>query len=401
MRMRMKPEAPLVSIIVPVYNVAIYLHQCVSSVLKQTYRNIEVILVNDGSTDGGCILCESFTKKDNRVRVIHQENKGLVSARKLGLKAANGDYIFNLDGDDWLDQECIKTLIDHAVLYDVDVVISGYYREFVGLEVPIPPRVAPGFYNRRDIVNDIFPKMIFDTNENAHGISTFSWGKLFKRNLIMKHQCDVPDDITLGEDSLVTYPCIADAKSLIVLNDPLYFYRQRAKSMLKSTSSSKNEVARVHRMCDFLQNKMKSTAFDFNSQIALYKLTLLAIRTGALFNRKEPPSGIFPKHLDFNAQKIALYSSGSFGQQMWQRFKDQELNFCGWFDEDHFESKLWGVDVSPIGELPKIAPDVVIVASFDKQIFNEIKNRILLIFTKCEVIQPLIPEDSTSITARI
>jgi len=86
---------------------------------------------------------------------------------------------------------------------------------------------------------------------------------------------------------------------------------------------------------------------------------------------------------------------------MWQRFKEQELNFCGWFDEDHFESKLWGVDVSPISELPNIAPDVVIVASFDKQMFNVIKNRILTVFNKCEVIQPMIPEDSASILANI
>jgi len=399
--MIMKTEAPLVSVIVPIYNVAIYLHQCVNSILEQSYKNIEIILVNDGSTDDGRIICESFAKKDDRVRVIHQKNKGLVSARKLGLANTSGDYIFNLDGDDWLDPECIGTLVNHAVLDDVDIVISGYYREFVGLEVLISPRVPAKLYNREGIVNEIFPKMIFDCNVNTHGISTFSWGKLFKRKLILQHQLDVPEGITVGEDSVVTYPCIGNAKNLMVIDKPLYFYRQRTKSMLKSTSSSGNEVARVHRMCDFLQNKMKNIEYDFNSQIALYKLTLLAIRTGALFDGKEPPDWLFPLYLDFKVQKIALYSSGAFGQQMWQRFNEQELTFCGWFDEDHFESKLWGVDVSPISELPNIAPDVVIVASFDKQMFNVIKNRILTVFNKCEVIQPMIPEDSASILANI
>ena len=397
----MKPKAPLVSIIVPIYNMAIYLHQCVSSALDQSYKNIEIILVNDGSTDDGLILCESFAKKDNRVRVINQKNKGLVSARQLGLAAANGDYIFNLDGDDWIDPECINTLVNYAVSDDVDVVISGHYREFVGLEVLIPPRVPAKLYNRDDIINEIFPKMIFDSNVNTHGISTFSWGKLFKRELILQHQLDVPEDITLGEDSVVTYPCIGNAKKLMVIHEPLYFYRQRSKSMLKSTSSSSNEVAKVNRMFDFLQDKMKNTLYDFNAQMALYKLTLLAIRTGALFDGKEPPSWLFPLHLDFKVQKIALYSSGSFGQQMWQRFKERELTFCGWLDEDHFESKLWGVDVSPISELPNMAPDIVIVASFDKRMFNEIKDRILAVFNKCEVIQPVIPEDASSILASI
>jgi len=397
----MKPKAPLVSIIVPIYNVAIYLHQCVSSALDQSYKNIEIILVNDGSTDDGLILCESFAKKDNRVRVINQKNKGLVSARKLGLAAANGDYIFNLDGDDWIDPECINTLVSYAVSDDVDVVISGYYREFVGLEVLIPPRVPAKLYDRDVIVNEIFPKMIFDSNVNTHGVSTFSWGKLFKKELILQHQLDVPEDVTLGEDAVVTYPCVGNAKKLMVIHQPLYFYRQRAKSMLKSTSSSSDEIKRVHRMCDFLQKKMKNTTYDFNAQIALYKLTLLAIRTGALFDFKGPPGWLFPLHLDFKVQKIALYSSGAFGQQMWQRFKEQELNFCGWFDEDHFESKLWGVDVSPISELPNIAPDVVIVASFDKQMFKEIKDRILTVFNKCEVVQPVIPEDAASILVSI
>jgi len=214
--------------------------------------------------------------------------------------------------------------------------------------------------------------------------------------LILQHQLDVPEDITLGEDTVVTYPCIGNAKKLMIIHEPLYFYRQRAKSMLKSTSSVSNEVARVHRMCDFLQNKMKNTSYNFNPQIKLYKFTLLAIRTGALFNEQEPPSWLFPLHLDFKVKKIALYSSGTFGQQMWQRFKEQELSFCGWFDEDHFESKLWGVDVSPMSELLNMAPDVVIVASFDKQMFSQIKHRILTVFNKCLVIQPEIPEDPTS-----
>jgi len=178
----MKPKAPLVSIIVPIHNVAIYLHQCVSSVLEQSYKNIEIILVNDGSTDDGPILCESFVKRDNRVRVIHQKNKGLVSARKVGLIAAAGDYIFNLDGDDWIDHECINTLVKYAVSDDVDVVISGYYREFVGLEVFIPPRVPTKLYNRNNIVNEIFPKMIFDSEVNTHGISTFHGENFLKES---------------------------------------------------------------------------------------------------------------------------------------------------------------------------------------------------------------------------
>ena len=114
-------------------------------------------------------------------------------------------------------------------------------REFVGNNEKIPTNIKPGIYKEKDIQNEILPNMI-SNDIFSHGVSTFSWGKLFKYDLIYKIQMEVPDQITLGEDSVVTYPCIAFSKKISIVDEYLYFYRQRASSMLKMTKKSSVEI---------------------------------------------------------------------------------------------------------------------------------------------------------------
>ena len=383
----------LVSVIIPIYNVSAYLHQCVLSVCKQSYGNLEIILVNDGSTDESPILCETFASKDSRIRVVHQKNMGLVSARQAGLRLSEGDYVLYVDGDDWLELYCVEKLITMVEKHHSDIIIAGYYREFIGQEIKVSPSIRNGVYTTEEIKNQIFPKLIHDDKSCSHGISTFSWGKLFKRELLFDHQMDVPMDISLGEDSVVTYPCIVSSSSICVIDLPLYFYRQRAKSILKTTTTAEDEIFKINRMCDFLALKISGHGFDFNSQIESYRLILLATRTGGLFGKENVPGWLFPNTLNFKDKKIALYSSGAFGQQMWREFKNVNLNFCSWFDQDYYESQLWGVDVKSLEDLPVEKPDIIVVATFNKNIFQSVKKNILpLVGKSCIITQPVIPK---------
>ena len=104
-----------ISVIVPVYNVKLYLHKCVDSILNQTYQNIEVLLIDDGSTDGSSDICDSYTEKDSRIKVVHKKNGGLSSARNTGLDMATGEYILFVDSDDYIDIEMIRRLYDALV----------------------------------------------------------------------------------------------------------------------------------------------------------------------------------------------------------------------------------------------------------------------------------------------
>lgn len=119
----------LVSVVVPVYNVKAYLEKCINSILNQTYENLEIIIVDDGSTDGSSDICDQFLKKDNRVFVIHKENGGVVSARQAGIDKAKGEYVIAIDSDDWIEPIMISELYTLAIENDADIVSSGYYRE--------------------------------------------------------------------------------------------------------------------------------------------------------------------------------------------------------------------------------------------------------------------------------
>lgn len=126
----------MVSIIVPVYKTKAYLSQCIESLLSQTYRSVEIILVDDGSPDECPALCDAYASKDKRIRVIHKGNGGLSSAREAGIRNAHGDYIAVVDSDDWLESNTIEECVEIALRNDADCVMFGYVREYPQKSIP-------------------------------------------------------------------------------------------------------------------------------------------------------------------------------------------------------------------------------------------------------------------------
>ena len=365
-----------VSVIVPIYNVGNYVYQCVTSIMNQTYTDIEIILVIDGATDDSGLICHSLAKSDSRIKIIEQENAGLVTARKKGLNLASGEYIFNLDGDDWIDSDCIEILMKQVFDHNVDIVIAGYQREFIGNLELIKPNIKAGVYNRKDYIHKIYPKLISMGTFFRHGISTFSWGKLFKKSILFDVQMSVPEQITIGEDTVVTYPAIAKSQSISIIEEPVYFYRQRAKSMLKVVEEPLKELNNIKFMIDFLQSQLnKNCDYDFKNQIKYYLVALSIIRTGAFLNYDNFITGIFQGEQIID-KKIVLYSSGAFGQNIYRRLVDGEFNIIGWVDEDTFESKAFGLPVIPIGDINKLNPDIIIIATLDREVYLSISSKI-------------------------
>lgn len=125
-------DAPLVSVVIPVYNVSRYLPQCLDSVISQTYRNLEILIVDDGSTDDSGDICDRYANGDDRIRVFHTPNGGIASARNLALENVKGQYISFLDSDDWIERHAIETLLRAARLTESDIVDARYYIEYMG-----------------------------------------------------------------------------------------------------------------------------------------------------------------------------------------------------------------------------------------------------------------------------
>lgn len=230
----------LVSIIVPIFKVEEYLHKCIESIIGQTYKNIEIILVDDGSPDSCPGICDEYAQKDERIKVLHKRNEGLVKARQDGLGIATGDYIQFVDGDDWIDVEFTAKMLDYIEKYNLDIVMCGYYlcsEEYVEGS----SYFAEGFYGRNEIVTQIFPKMICTDRYFEFGIVPMVWNKLYRKELLLKRLPDVNPQISFGEDAACFYPLMLDINSIFIIKEPLYFYRQNNNSMTRAFGNNQTE----------------------------------------------------------------------------------------------------------------------------------------------------------------
>lgn len=239
------------SIIVPIYNVEIYLEQAVNSLLNQKNFEYEVILVDDGSTDKCPEICEKFSKNE-RVRVIHKTNGGLVSARKAGVVEAKGKYITFLDGDDWIEPDYYFNMIQIIKKNEVDLVCSGYIHDFVfkNIQIPYDNKAQSGKYYGGTFDN--LKKNIFYAPPFFNfGMIPTVWSKVFKKEILVKHLLTIPDDITMGEDVVCSIPYLINSEAIYVMNDNKgYHYRYVDNSM--SNEYSIKRVVQIKKAIDYL-----------------------------------------------------------------------------------------------------------------------------------------------------
>ena len=159
----------MISIIVPIYNIAEYLPQCIESLLHQSFSDLEIILVDDGSTDGSFAICEHYRSQDRRIVVIHKKNGGLVSARKVGIKVARGQYIAYVDGDDWIEPDMYEQMYQKLIQENVDVVMCGRYEDTGRTRKAVFHGIDEGRYEKKALRKVVYPKMIA-------GGAFFEWG---------------------------------------------------------------------------------------------------------------------------------------------------------------------------------------------------------------------------------
>lgn len=262
------------SIIVPIYKVEQYLVQCIESVVIQTYTNWELILVDDGSPDNCPMICDEYAQKDSRIKVVHKKNGGLVSARKAGLEVATGDYAICLDGDDFLHKDCLYLIEDKIKMYDPDVICFGKYIYSSNKSTKAPiSGYSFGYYEKERLEKDFFPTYICDPNSSVFPSNL--WAKAYKRNLYHKYQCIVPNEVSMGEDGACTRPLLANASSMFLMSECLYYYRQIPTSMTKERKPlSWDNYDLIYRI---YEREIDLTVFGFKDQI--YRL-----RTHNLFN---------------------------------------------------------------------------------------------------------------------
>lgn len=372
-------DLPLVSVIVPIYGIERYIGICIESILSQTYSNLEVILVDDGSADRCGEICDLYARKDSRIRVIHKGNGGLVSARKAGLEASTGAYVGYVDGDDWIGPGFYESLVTLALISGADLVAAGQSRDLFSKSEHFYNSIAPGLYEGEKLIR-LQKQMISYGDFYRPGITTYVWNKLFRREILWDAQMNVDERITIGEDGAVTYPAIMACKRVYVSDNCAYHYRQREDSMLKKSASFQDEARRLRVLYEYLLDfaRRHPESFALRTQITDYLLGICVMRSGGMPPRGGTDGVDLPFARDFRGKNVSIYSAGTFGQQLVNRFR--ENSYCSvvsWVDDDYWEYRRCCLDVDPVETVSGADFDYVLVATVDCQVAERIKNRLM------------------------
>lgn len=258
-----------VSVIVPCYKVEPYLHRCVDSILNQTYPNLDVILVDDGSPDRCGEICDEYAAADSRVRVIHQTNQGLSAARNAGLDLMSGHYALFVDSDDWLDDTCVDTLRQLLMATGADIAVSNMLRVWDD-HGPVPTSDAG------EIIRMDRAQAIDEVVKPRYGSMVAACGKLFPAALLAGVRFPVG---RLHEDEFTTYRLLLRAREVVVTTRPLYFYRQRSNSIMGSPFNPKAAMdavdARIERAHVLRQEGLQRAAATTSGQALSSYMQLL------------------------------------------------------------------------------------------------------------------------------
>ena len=214
---------PLISVIVPVYNVKKYVEKCLDSILRQKYKNLDIVVVDDGSDDGSSEICDNLEKKDKRVRVFHKKNGGLSDARNFGLRKAKGDIVAFVDSDDFVNENFVGAMLESMEKNNADVVVCGYND------------IVP---NEENMSGGEAAVKLLTHHEN---VDTVTWNKMYKKSLFLGNEIWFPVG-KKHEDTLTTYKLLARAKRVSYINRPLYYYIDR-KGSIMSTEKIEGRLA--------------------------------------------------------------------------------------------------------------------------------------------------------------
>lgn len=263
---------PLISILVPVYKVEDYLRECVDSILAQTFRDFELVLVDDGSPDACPAICDEYAKADERIRVVHKENGGLVSARKTGISVASGEYVTFVDSDDKILPSHLQSFASAILKTGADIVVGNVCQFSQTERLEHYQHIAPGFYDKEKMIAEVYPRMLSANPYFTFGIMPSVCIKCIRRSLAQSCLLSIPETVEMGEDAALSYPCLLDATSLCILRENTYMYRSNPNSITHVYNPSR--TAHICALLSYLSEAFSARSFDPGKQLAAYTCML-------------------------------------------------------------------------------------------------------------------------------
>lgn len=367
-------EDALITVIVPVYNVAPYLEKCIESILNQTYEKLEVLLVDDGSTDASGRICDRYAGLNQRIRVIHKENGGLVTARKEGLVHAKGEYVGFVDSDDYIDAEFYELLFQGLTEEDADISQMGYWAEDEtgSQKFGCTRRVFDLSSHRMDLLCG----GLLERRRQEFDISYNVWSKLYKADVIKSCYSRVPDIQQFGEDVICTCCCMLYAGKISVISEEKYHHYIRRGSLSNETGldyfvKQGNLYAQLKRV---FQNHAQYLKIKDSIDIFFKERILAGLHMfGARVNRYA-----FPKMEIVKGKNVILYGAGSVGRDYYtQLCMYRQCNVVVFMDKnfDHYHYDY--VDVVGKDSLPDLKFDLILISVLKEEAAFSIKSDLM------------------------
>lgn len=267
---------PLVSIIIPVYCVEKYLDRCLNSVVGQSYSNIEIIIVDDGSPDNCPKMCDEWATKDKRITAVHKQNGGLTSARKAGFDIANGDYILFIDSDDYIELNMVEETVKKAVETNMDITLCSYYRDTVTSN-PVRMSYKKDILTGEELKDQFIMPIIRPLNDDVL-TNGFMCTKLFKKSKI-KDEYFVSEREIYTEDIVFCSLMALDINGIAIVNEPLYHYCENRESLTFKYREGKFEM--WNKRTDFFKKYFKQNGWLECAQSRIIVMDLTALLVGA------------------------------------------------------------------------------------------------------------------------
>lgn len=358
---------PLLSVIVPFHNAESYLPECIDSIRNQTYTNLEIILVDNASTDNSGSICDIYRKRDHRIKVIYEGIRGAVAARKAGIREAVGEYSTYVDSDDWIDFNMYDVMLKR--MGDADVIACGLEQnrntKCIGYQ---KSAVLPGNYQGKSL-EELYQKMIYTGRFYSWGVQSSTVSKIYKTELLRRNQLRVPDEIRMGEDPACLYPVLLEARKIVIIPECFYHYRIRNDSV--TGIGCKNELERYKILFSYLKDRF--TDYKQWKESLLYQLRYMMVYY-LLFKNIEVfqyGDSFFPYTGVARGSKIVVYGAGRFGSEVARYLRGtRDYTFAAWVDKNSDDS------IQSVEILREVDCDYILIAVLKEGLKEEIARQI-------------------------
>lgn len=366
----------LTSIIIPIYNLEDYVEKCIESALKQSYKNIEIILVDDGSTDKSGSICDYYGNIDNRVRVVHKENGGLVSARKAGLEISCGEYIVPLDADDWIEPAMVESMVSIMERGHIDFAQCSIVWEYInGKNEDSNDVLKEGEYDLSKYDNELYENLFIKRRDvSLNGARLNICSCIFSRELMLRSQNLINNTLVNGEDDACFFIAMLQTSKFYKFRHAYYHSLVRGNSM--SHAQKMFDVNQVFIIESLVRPVLNRHPFFelLEPMFNRYLLNLFNIYAIHYWKIGYDKLYLFDSDILPSGAKIVIYGAGVVGQSYYLLLS-KSYNIVGWIDEK--KQHVNDINIDKVEAIKKFSYDYVILAIKDEKIAKEMRQRLI------------------------